>query len=152
MTGSRELAVSEARIGITGGSETGMQKLFILSILAVIATVTLFGQKEDKEGKAWLDGCADAATMNVTGLWRSPDWGRLSLNQSEGSRKVVGSGDGWEISGVVSGTTACLLFSHNGKIAYTAKLTAEGATALTGVYAKGLLTPGVKTIPMHLAK
>ena len=129
-----------------------MRRLVIPVIVTVIFTTLLFGQKEDKEGKAWLDTFTEAAAVNVTGLWSSQDWARISLSQREGSRKIVGAGDGWEISGVVSGKIVCLLFTHNGKIAYSAKLTAEGSTRLTGVYTKGLLSSGSRTIPMLLQK
>lgn len=130
-----------------------MRRLLTQPILLVVFSLALFGQREDKEGKAWLDACAiDPAALNVTGLWRSQDWGRISLNQREDSRRLIGSGDGWEISGVVSGKTVCLLFSNKGKIAYSARLTAEGSATLTGVYAKGLLSPGLKTVAIRLTK
>lgn len=129
-----------------------MRRLLTRSVLVVILSATLYGQKEDTQGKAWLDTCTDAPALNVTGLWKSSSWGIISLNQHQDSRKVVGSGDGWDISGVVSGNSVCLLFSHNSKVAYSAKLTAEGSGQLSGVYAKGLLSSSSKTTPMRLVK
>ncbi|MFI5176880.1 MAG: hypothetical protein ACHQKY_18640, partial [Terriglobia bacterium] len=59
---------------------------------------------------------------------------------------------GWGISGVVSGKEVYLLFCHNGKVAFSAKLTADGASQLTGIYANGILSSGSKTRPIHLSK
>jgi hypothetical protein len=121
-------------------------------ILSVLFTTFLFAQMEDIEGKEWLDTFTEPAAMNVTGLWSTKQWGRISLSQHEGSRKILGGGDGWEISGVVSGNTVCLLFTHKGKVAFSAKLTAEGPTLLSGVYAKGMLSPTSDTTPIQLQK
>jgi len=135
-----------------------MRRALAGSILIVIISTTLFisaasAQRVEKEGKAWLDTCPDAAaTMNVTGVWNDPKWGNISLNQHQDSRRVIGSGDGWDISGVVSGNSVCLLFSFRDKISFSAKLTAEGTTQLNGTYVKGLLSDKSKTTPMRLVK
>jgi hypothetical protein len=144
-------------IAVTTERKRKMRRLLTGLILAVIISTTPFistasGQSVDKEGKAWLDACPDAAALNVTGLWKDPKWGVISLNQHQDSREVVGSGDGWDISGVVSGNSVCLLFSSHDRVAYSAKLTAEGAAQLSGEYVKGLLSSSSKTKPMRLVK
>lgn len=121
-------------------------------IATILFISPLFGQKVDKEGKTWLESCADAASLNVTGLWKDPKWGIISLSQHQDSREVLGAGDGWNISGVVSGNSVCLLFSDHGKISYSAKLTADGSTQLSGEYVKGLLSPKSKPMAMRLVK
>ena len=65
-----------------------------------------FGQNQLQEGRAWLDANKEPAAVNVTGLWKSDDWGRVSLNQREGGRRIIGSGDGWDISAWLAGTTS----------------------------------------------
>ena len=112
----------------------------------------VFGQNQAQEGRAWLDANKEAAAVNVTGLWKSNEWGRISLNQREGGRRIIGSGDGWDISGVVSGNDVYLVFFHKEKIAFSAKLTAESPGLLTGAYASGLLSSNSKTKPMRLSK
>jgi len=129
-----------------------MKRLLILPGLYFLFLVPLCAQRYDKEGKAWLDSCPDPAALNVTGIWSGAAWGKISLSQGDNSRKIVGSGDGWEISGVVSGNSVCLLFLHQDKVVYSAKLTADGSARLTGSYTKGLLTDGRKSTPMQLAK
>jgi hypothetical protein len=119
----------------------------------ILSTSAAIAQTVDGEGKAWLDACSDAATLNVTGMWKDPKWGGLTLSQHKDSRKVLGSGDGWNIFGVVSGNSVCLLFSDNkGRIAFSAKLTADAAGDLAGGYVKGLLSDKSKTTPMRLVR
>lgn len=129
-----------------------MRRVAALFVVLIAFTVLLYPQKEEKEGKAWLDAYTDPPALNVTAVWTGKDWGKVSLNQREGSRKVIGSGDGWDISGVVSGKDVYLLFCHNGKVAYSAKMTAEGASQLTGTYAHGILSSRSKTRPIRLSK
>ena len=129
-----------------------MRIWFVVPVWLGLIAAPLVAQREAVEGKAWLDTCAEPATLNVAGLWRTKEWGRLSLNQRAESRRVIGSGDGWDIVGVVSGNTVCLLFSHNGKVAYSAKVTADGEGQLTGVYANGLIDKGSRTKPIQLQK
>lgn len=129
-----------------------MRRAAALFVVVIAFTVFLNGQKEEKEGKAWLDANTDPPSMNVTGIWEGHGWGKVSLNQREGGRRIIGSGDGWDISGVVSGKEVYLLFCHYGKVAYSAKLTADGDSQLTGVYAKEILSSGSKTRPMRLSK
>jgi hypothetical protein len=135
-----------------------MRRILMGSLLAIIFSTILctsaaFAQKVDTEGKAWLGTCSDAAALNVTGIWKDPKWGALTLSQHQDSRQILGAGDGWNIFGVVSGNTVCLLFSDNkGRIAFSAKLTADPSGALDGGYVKGMLSDKSKTNPMHLVK
>ena len=123
-----------------------------LVALAAGWAALVFGQNQANEGRAWLDANQEPAALNVTGLWQGGEWGRISLNQRDGGRRIIGTGDGWDISGVVSGNNVCLLFFHKEKIAYSAKITAESPALLTGVYASGLLSSNSKTRPMRLSK
>jgi hypothetical protein len=124
----------------------------ILTSATLIFDQSVFAQSEDKEGRAWLDANKQTPSLNVTGLWQGGEWGRVPLSQSEGGRRIIGTGDGWDVSGMVSGKDVFLLFSHNGKVGFSAKLTADGANLLTGVYAPGLLSPASKTRPIRLSR
>lgn len=129
-----------------------MRRVTALFIVVIAFTVFLHGQKEEVEGKAWLDANTDPPALNVTGVWKGGEWGNVSLNQREGGKRIIGTGDAWDISGVVSGKDVYLLFCHKGKVAYSAKLTADGHSQLTGIYAKGILSPRSKTRPIRLSK
>jgi hypothetical protein len=90
--------------------------------------------------------------MNVTGIWDGGDWGLVSLNQHQGGRRIIGTADSWDVTGIVSGKTVYLLIWKKDTIAFSAKLTIEGTSQLTGVYAKGILASTSKSIPMQLKK
>ena len=128
-----------------------VRRILLVALVAGMSALA-FGQNQAQEGKAWLDANQEPAAINVTGVWKGGEWGRISLNQREGGRKIIGTGDGWDISGVVSGNNVCLLFFHKEKIAYSAKITAESPALLTGVYASGLLSSNSKTRPLRLSK
>lgn len=124
----------------------------LLVILLITFLPAALCQKVDREGKAWLDTCSDASTLNLTGIWNDPKWGTMTLNQHPNSRVVVGSGDGWIITGVASGNSVCLLFSNGDRVAYSAKLTADASGQLEGGYVKGVLSEKSKTTSMRLTK
>jgi hypothetical protein len=123
-----------------------------LTALAFVFATALLGQGVERRGQAWLDARTEPAAINVNGAWHAGQWGRVTLNQAQGSREVTGSGDGWDILGVVSGTKVCLLFLSKGRVAYAAELTPDGPDALNGRYADGLLTERSKTRLMHFTK
>ncbi len=120
--------------------------------VVLILAVNLSARNLETKGKAWLDPHNEAAAVNVNGNWHEKNWGRVVLIQAEGSRDVTGDGDGWEITGVVSGKQIFLVFSHKGSVAYTAVLTSESDKSLNGSYSKGFMREKTKTRPMHLTK
>jgi hypothetical protein len=126
------------------------------ALIALAATTCIvspaLGQRVDREGKTWLSTCSDPAALNVTGVWKDAKWGNITLNQHQDSRQVVGSGDGWNISGIVSGKSVCLLFFNGDKVTYSAKLTEDASGNLAGGYVKGMLSEKSKTSPMRLVK
>jgi hypothetical protein len=133
-------------------SEESMRKTArILAIAAIVAGIALSrGPHLDKEGKQWLAGYSEPAKVDVNGNWHGKEWGQITLVQQQGSRDVTGNGDGWEITGVVSGNEACLLFcGRGGSITYWARLTMEGDNKLNGGYARWGST---RTKPMLLTK
>lgn len=122
----------------------------LLAGLAIFTSSSLFAQKVEIEGKAWLDAKTEPPEINVNGSWASADWGTVLLNQTEGSREVTGTSDNWEISGVASGKEVFLLFSSKGRVGYSAELSLEQANTLAGRYFDGMPSPGAKTRSMML--
>jgi hypothetical protein len=78
-----------------------MRRTLLILVLAAGFPVLILGQKEDREGRAWLEVNHEAA-FNVTGIWQSKHWGRIPLNQREGGRRIIRSGDGWDASGFLT--------------------------------------------------
>jgi hypothetical protein len=112
--------------------------------------VPVRAQKLDREGRAWLDRNSASAEVNVSGVWSTESFGTVTLEQAQGRREINGDGDGWRVDGVVSGRSVFLLFSGaNRGIEYSAELTAERETLLTGSYSDGLKDkPGGKPMSM----
>jgi hypothetical protein len=104
------------------------------------------------KGQAWLDTHSQPAEINVNSDWYEKEWGRIVLHQAPGSRNLTGMGDGWDITGVVSGKQVFLLFSYKGGVVYSAVLTQEGGGSLDGSYSKGFMSETTKGRPMHLTK
>ena len=125
--------------------------LLAAGVVLILAVGVSAGDLETK-GKTWLGSHSEAAAINVNGHWHEKSWGKVVLNQAEGSRDVTGDGDGWDITGVVSGKQVFLLFSHHAKVTYSAQLTSEADGSLNGSYSKGFMNEKSKGRPMHLTK
>jgi hypothetical protein len=110
-------------------------KMFAVFFLLVFATSLNAGTLE-KQGKDWLDAQKDPAAINVSGTWKSNEFGALTLTQTEGSRDVSGDGGGYDLTGVVSGKSLYLIFStkRHGTADYCAVVTTQSDTALIGEY------------------
>ncbi len=135
--------------------ETKMKKdssLLLLVVMVLCLAVELSAGNLNAKGKAWLDAHSETAAVNVNGNWYAEEWGKIVLNQAEGSRDVTGKGDGWDITGVVSGKQVFLLFSNRGQVVYMAELTSEGDNSLNGSYSKGFMGDKTKGRPMLLTK
>jgi hypothetical protein len=139
----------------SGSNKAQMRKSFpVLLLVGAVLAVTgaLSAQKLATEGMAWLSTHTQPAAVNVSGVWNAKEWGKITLNQAQDSREVTGNGDGWGITGVVSGKTVYLLFSGRGRVEYSAELTFESESSLDGKYCRFLMKKDSKTKPMHLAK
>jgi hypothetical protein len=129
----------------------GFSWLLPVSIVLLFVVTLSAGDLETK-GKAWLGSHSEPASINVNGRWHEKSWGKVVLNQAEGSRDVTGNGDGWDITGVVSGKQVFLLFSHHDRVNYSAQLTSEADGSLNGTYLKGFMNEKSRGRPMHLTK
>lgn len=135
------------------------QLTFALTLLLLCISFPTFlpAAKVEVEGKAWLDSQKAPPEMNVNGLWNSEEWGDLRLTQPQGSKEVSGNGDGYDITGVVSGKRLFLLFSEKHTVAYCATLSPNGENSLAGTYSdrKSRLHSGLcqeSSRPMNMKK
>jgi hypothetical protein len=135
--------------------EPKMKKYFSLLLpvgMVLTFAIGLSARDLETKGKAWLDAHSEAAAINVNGNWHAKEWGKIVLIQAQGSRDVTGDGDGWDITGVVSGKQVFLLFSHKGKVNYTAELTSQNDNNLNGSYSRGFMEEKTKHKPMLMIK
>lgn len=126
--------------------------LLLLVVMVLSLAVGLSARNLDTKGKAWLDAHSEAAAIDVNGNWYTKEWGKIVLNQAQGGRDLTGTGDGWAITGAVSGKQVFLLFSSRGRVEYSAVLTSEGENSLNGSYSKGFMRDNAKGRPMNLTK
>lgn len=126
-------------------------RLLPLSMVLLFA-LSLSAGDLDTKGKAWLGTHSDAAAITVGGKWHAKEWGTIRLIQTEGNRDVTGDGDGWDITGVVSGTKLFLLFSHHNKVNYSAELTSQADGSLNGTYSRGFMDEKSKGKPILMTK
>ena len=110
----------------------------VACLLLCFIPSTLNGGTVEVQGKAWLDAQKDPAAINVDGTWISEEFGDLHLSQDVGSRDVSGVGDGYGLTGVVSGKSLYLLFTSGRTVEYCAILKSGSENSLVGTYSNRL--------------
>jgi hypothetical protein len=115
-----------------------------LLLLPVLALSLLLGACNSAERYKKNQGATDEglaqftlpARVNIAGTWTSNDWGAAMFSQS--GRVVSGQLGGYEVRGVVSGSTAYLAVMEAGWTYYTVKLTQPSSGKLTGTYSTSI--------------
>jgi hypothetical protein len=130
-------------LALRARTDKGVQVLPLDEMLPQDVADVALSRKVEREAREWLgEQQTEPAEINVNGAWRDKSWGRVILNQREGSRGIVGKGDGWLILGVVSGKQVFLIFSAGGKVHYWARLSSDGSSSLSGKYDTGSFAAG----------
>lgn len=75
---------------------------------------------------------AKPAAASFKGVWQSPDWGVVAINQERNGKLSGQFGDDYAIRGVVSGKTAYLVLTADSWTHYTVELTKKNYNELTG--------------------
>lgn len=86
------------------------------------------------KGEGWLDSKKDTPTINISGNWDSPEWGRGKFKQE--NRDMEGVLGDYPVKGVVSGNTVYLLMYSDKKVDYSAELSALDKDTFKGFYSK----------------
>jgi len=117
-------------------------KTLATALSAVILAVSLSScsfltdkySRNEKAAAAFLaNNKTSPSKMNVEGLWYSPQWGIVLLNQ-EGSKLDGVFQDFYGVNGVVSGKTAYLTLTDDDCVEYTVVLRYKNANELVGGY------------------
>lgn len=117
-------------------------KTLATAVSAVVLAVSLSScsflaekyAKNEKAAAAFLSENKTAPSrMNIEGLWYSPQWGMVILNQ-EGSKLDGVFQDYYTVKGVVSGKTAYLTLTDDDWVEYTAVLKYTDGQKLVGAY------------------
>ena len=72
--------------------------------------------------------------MNIEGLWYSPQWGAVVLNQEPNGKLTGAFQDYYAVSGVVSGKQAFIALTDDDWVEYTVELRRESREELRGFY------------------
>jgi hypothetical protein len=93
------------------------------------------------------------SSPNLSGLWFWSRWGHLKLMQAAGDREVFGRAEGYDIDGVVNGTSAVLHYTFEGEVYYTVELDLKGdGNTISGQYWSGEVRTSSKSKPMEMSK
>lgn len=92
--------------------------------------------RHNEAGEAWLSDQMDPPEMDVSGEYKSREWGRTLLIQT--GRDVRGHLGDYPIRGVVSGNKAHLLASENGWYYYSIILEMPKPGLLSGYYSRSV--------------
>ena len=91
--------------------------------------------ENEKNSVAYLAGKKTGpAKTNIEGLWFSPEWGTIVLNQEPNGRLTGLFQDYYVVEGVVVGKRAYLTLTDDDWREYTVELTAKGREKLAGFY------------------
>ena len=121
------------------------------SLLCLLSGCSL-QEKYDKNnaaGQAWLKSAkTGSARTNIEGVYYSPDWGSVLLNQNKND--ITGTIGHYKISGVLSGKNASLLLIDDEWIDYTMVLTRKNSEELVGSYSCCVPYSAENSTPIHL--
>jgi hypothetical protein len=119
-----------------------------LSLLATGCTTAEKTRKNNAEAQTWLDkNATQPAATNVEGVYYSPQWGVVALNQRHG--KLTGATAEYRLKGKVSGKTAFLLVCDGDWAEHTMILNRKSSEILDGSYSTRQLYSGKNLLPVH---
>lgn len=119
----------------------------LLVVLAVVASFTgcqsvrNFSQerysRNNEFGRAWISDQILPAEINLSGTWKSRDWGDAFFSQTD--RTIKGHLGNYPVEGVVSGSKAYLLVgSGGGWYHYSVVLEMPAPNLLLGYYSRSI--------------
>lgn len=131
--------------------------LLLLATLAVVSlTSGCIATAEKYAGnkaaaQSWLQANnRGPAKTNFEGVYYSPDWGVVALNQR--GDKVNGSIAHFHVSGIATGRTAYLLLTDDEWIEHTMILKRKNSEIIEGTYSSHVPFSEKDALPVHLDK
>ncbi len=116
-------------------------------------TAETLARKVDRAGNIWLDNHKlDASSIDINGQWYQHSWGIVELHQGASNGEIIGKAPSYEIVGIVSGKTICLIFTSKGQTQYSAIMNLGVDGHLTGKYIWGLVKDEAKERSIDLER
>jgi hypothetical protein len=126
--------------------------LAAVSVLAGCDTIQEFTQerysRNNDLGKAWLSDQILPPEIDVSGDWKSDNWGDTFFAQN--GQKIRGHLGDYPVEGVVSGSKAYLLVSQDGWYSYSAIVEMPAPHILIGYYCRGVPYLTSKRVDLRL--
>lgn len=123
----------------------------VLSMALLLSGCTLTEKysKNNAAAAAWISANArQPAATNFEGVYYSPDWGIVALNQRDG--KLTGSIAHFHITGIVSGKSAYALLVDDEWVEHTMILKRKSSEIVEGSYSSFVPYSKVDSLPVHL--
>jgi len=130
--------------------------LFLLIVVAVVSlnsgcTLTEKYNKNKAAGSAWIAANDKGpARTNFEGVYYSPDWGAVTLNQRDG--KITGAIAHFQVDGIATGKSAYLLLVDDDWIEHTMMLKRKNSEIVNGAYSSCIPFSTKDALPVHLDK
>lgn len=125
-----------------------------LAFVSLTSGCALTAEKNNKNSAAaaaWLqDKDKGPAKTNFEGVYYSPDWGTVALNQR--GDKITGSIGHFHINGIATGKSACLLLVDDGWTEHAMILNRKSSEIVEGAYSSCIPFSTEDAIPVHLDK
>ncbi len=127
--------------------------LLLVAVCSVLLTsgcsLTEKYNKNAAAAQAWLEANdKGAATTNFEGVYYSPDWGTVSLNQRDG--RLTGSIAHFHVKGIASGKNAYLLLVDDEWVEHTMILRRKNYEIVEGSYSSFVPYSKEDALPVHL--
>lgn len=130
--------------------------LLLLVVVAVVSltsgcTLTEKYTRNDAAARSWLAANDKGpAKTNFEGVYYSPDWGTVALNQR--GDKITGAIAHFHIKGLASGRSAYLLLVDDEWNEHTMILKRKNSEILEGAYSSCIPFSTEDALPVHLDK
>ncbi len=92
--------------------------------------------RNNEFGHAWISDQIFPAEINISGSWKSRDWGDTFFSQTD--RTIKGHLGNYPVDGVISGSKAYLLASSGGWYHYSIVLEMPAPHLLIGYYSRSI--------------
>lgn len=134
-----------------------MKSPLLLTALALVSLTSgcaLTAEKNSKNisaSSAWLlANDKGPAKTNFEGVYYSPDWGTVALNQR--GDKITGAIAHFHVNGIATGKNAYLLLVDDGWTEHTMILNRKSSEIAEGAYSSYIPFSTKDAIPVHLDK
>lgn len=111
-----------------------------------------YAKNESATAAFLADNKTAPARANFEGLWYSPEWGIIVLNQETGGKLTGIFRDFYTVRGVVSGTSAYLTLIDDDWTDYTVKLHRKNSEELVGHYSPNVPFSEADSHPLVLKR